>query len=57
MNYLEAINIGSSILKFSKIDSYRLDSEILLSSILNSTREKVLINQKKKIKIKKFSRI
>tara|TARA_Y100001935_G_scaffold164983_1_gene135696 strand:+ start:317 stop:1162 length:846 start_codon:yes stop_codon:yes gene_type:complete len=54
MNYLEAINIGSSILKFSKIDSYRLDSEILLSSILNSTREKVLINQKKKLKLKNF---
>ena len=40
MNYLEAINIGSSILKFNKIDSYKLDSEILLSNILNTSKDK-----------------
>ncbi len=54
MNYLEAINIGCNILKFNKIDSYRLDSEILLSSILKSTREKVLIDLKKNLQLKSF---
>ncbi len=54
MNYLEAINIGSSILKFNKIDSHKLDSEILLSNILNTSREQVLVNLNKNLKIKNF---
>ena len=40
------INIGSEILKKNKIVSHILDSEIILSKILNTSREKLLINQK-----------
>ena len=40
------INIGSEILKKNKIVSHMLDSEIILSKILNTSREKLLINQK-----------
>jgi release factor glutamine methyltransferase len=44
MNALEVINFGTKELKQKKIVSSRLDSEILLSKILNKNREEVLIN-------------
>ena len=44
MEILELINSGSKELKNSNINSYKLDSEILLSKILNKTREEILIN-------------
>ena len=50
MNYLEALNYGNSLLKKNNIINYSLDSELLLASALNSTREKLLISLKKKIK-------
>mgnify|MGYP001386315437 CR=1 FL=1 len=45
MNTTELINFGSGILKKSKISSYNLDSEIILSNILNIPREKLLTNE------------
>ena len=44
MNALELINYGEKMLRHNKIESSRLDSELLLSKILNKNREEVLIN-------------
>ena len=44
MNYLEALNYGNKILKSRKIINYNLDSQILLSKVLNLSRERLLIN-------------
>ena len=54
MNYLNALSFSEKILKSSNIKSFILDSELLLSNVLNSTREKLLINLDNKIKKKKF---
>ena len=56
MNYLDAINFGNKILKFKKINTYSLDTELLLSKVLNCTREQLLINLNKKIKKNKFNK-
>ena len=55
MNAFEVIKFGSNLLKEKKIPSFILDSEILLSKILNKTRENVLINLDQKINIKNIS--
>jgi len=44
MNVFEIIKFGSNLLKEKKISSSILDSEILLSKVLNITREDTLIN-------------
>ena len=44
MNTLEAIKFGSNLLKEKKIQSYILDSELLLSKTLNKSREQILTN-------------
>tara|TARA_B100001027_G_scaffold216596_1_gene193455 strand:- start:1097 stop:1942 length:846 start_codon:yes stop_codon:yes gene_type:complete len=49
MNYLETINYGNKILKSHKINSYNLDSELILANVLNSTREEILTNLDKKV--------
>ena len=55
MEILELINNGSKKLKNKKIYSHKLDSEILLSRVLNKTREELLINLNKKIEPKKIN--
>ena len=52
MNYQEIINEGSKILKLNNINSFNLDSEILLSSILRLDRSKLILNLNKKIEDK-----
>jgi release factor glutamine methyltransferase len=49
MNALELIKKGSSELKQKKIATFRLDSEILLSKVLNKKREEILTNLDQKI--------
>ena len=44
MKVLDAIKIGSKLLKEKNIPSYILDSELLLSKSLNKSREELLIN-------------
>ena len=44
MEVLQLINEGSKKLRDKKIISHKLDSEILLSKVLNKTREQLLIN-------------
>ena len=60
MNTLKLINEGSYKLKQSNIISHQLDSEILLSKVLNKTRENLLINLEQNIdmkNVKKFERL
>ena len=52
MNAFEIIKFGSNLLKEKEISSFILDSEILLSKILNKTREDILINLDQKINTK-----
>jgi len=49
MRVVEAINSGVKFLKESKISTYVLDTEILLSKTLNKSREEILINLDKQI--------
>ena len=55
MNALELINIGSSKLKIKQIGSHKLDSEILLSKVLNKRREEMLVNLDQMIMPEKIS--
>ena len=50
MNALELLNSGSHKLKMQKIKTHRLDSEILLSKVLNKSREQILINLNQNMK-------
>ena len=45
MKTLQLLNLGSEILKKNNISSHLIDSEIILSKILNISREKLLTNQ------------
>ena len=56
MNYFQTLEFGSHILKIHKIKSHNLDSELLLSFVLNSSREKILINLSEKIKKENFKK-
>ena len=60
MEILKLINTGSQELKNNNVNSYRIDSEILLAKILNKNREKLLINLDQKVKphdVKKFNKM
>ena len=54
MKALELINIGSNKLKMKSIKSFILDSEILLSKVLNKKREEVLVDLNQKIENNKI---
>ncbi len=56
MNTLKALNLGSKFLKKNNIETFNLDSELLLADVLNFSREKLLINLNYKIKKKKFDK-
>ncbi len=45
MKTSEAIKIGSKILKNRNITSHKIDAEIILSHVLKTSREKLLINE------------
>ena len=59
MKTSEAINIGSKILKNRNIVSHKIDSEIILSRIIKTSREKLLINEQdiSQTDLKKFKKI
>ena len=56
MNYLEALNLGNKTLKTNNINTYRLDSELLLAKVLNKTREELLINLSNLVEPKKLKK-
>ncbi len=49
MEILELINSGSKQLKKNNVYSHKLDSELLLSKVLNKKREEILINLDQKV--------
>ena len=55
MQILDLINSGSIKLKDKKVLSHKLDSEILLSKVLNKTREELLINLNQIIELEKIN--
>tara|TARA_B100001093_G_scaffold411530_1_gene401037 strand:- start:99 stop:941 length:843 start_codon:yes stop_codon:yes gene_type:complete len=55
MEILHLINNGSQELKHKGITSHQLDSEILLSKVLNKTREQLIINSNQKVESKKIA--
>ena len=59
MKASEAINIGSKILKNRNITSHKIDAEIILSHVLKTSREKLLINEQaiSYINLKRFKKI
>ena len=50
MNFETAIDIANTELKKNKIKSSMLDCEILMSKVMNNSREFIILNSKKKIK-------
>ena len=54
MNILKALNIGYSLLKSNRINSYKIDTELLLSDSLNVSRENLLLNFKHSVNTKKY---
>ena len=52
MNILEALNTGSAKLKRNNINSFQLDSEILLSEIIQKDRKFLILNYDKELKKK-----
>jgi len=57
MNYQNILDYGNNILSLKNIKTSKLDCELILSDILNKTREEILINLNEKIdqkQIKKF---
>ena len=55
MEILNLINKGSLQLKNKRIDSHKIDSEILLSKVLSKTREELLVNLNQEISSKHIS--
>ena len=55
MNLIEALNYGYNILKSNNINSYKIDTEILLSDSLNISKEKLILNLKEKINNKNYN--
>ena len=51
MNYRNIINNGACILKNNAITTANLDAEILLSKLLNKTREEIILNLEEKLNI------
>ena len=49
MNIQETINKGTKVLKKSNIKTAHLDSEVLLSKVLQKDREYVLLNSSKRL--------
>ena len=49
MNYNIVLNEASKLLKNSSIKNFKLDSEIILSNMLNLSRERLLLNLNEKI--------
>ena len=50
----ELLKIGTNMLRDKKIDSYQIDTELMLAKIANTSREKILINENINIDNKKF---
>ena len=54
MNFFKALDIGYNLLKLSKIKSYKIDTELLLSDSLNISKEKLILNLKQSISLSSY---
>lgn len=54
MNYQQILHKANKLLKMSELNNPNLDSELLLSKVLNKKRENILINLKNKINSKQI---
>ena len=54
MNLIQALNTGYNLLKSSKINSYKIDTEILLSASLKISKEKMILNLNKEISFEDY---
>ena len=54
MNVLKVLDIGYKLLKSNKINSYKIDTELLLSDSLNVSRENLILNFKQSVHKKKY---
>ena len=52
MNYFQILKKGEGFLKKSKIKNPNLDTELILSKVINKKREEILLNTNNKLKIK-----
>ena len=52
MNYNQILKKGENYLKRSKIKNPNLDSELILSKVLNKKRDEILLNTNNKLKNK-----
>ena len=56
----DILSSGSKILKYNKIQTHQIDSELILSNLLNQQREKIIINSHNKVHkstINEFNRL
>ena len=56
----DLLSSGSKILKYNKIQTHQIDSELILSNLLNQQREKIIINSHNKVyksTINEFNRL
>ena len=49
MNISELLQSGSKVLKLNKIRTHQLDSEVVLSNLLNKQRESLIVNSDQKV--------
>ena len=56
MNLLQVLNNGYNILKSNNIESYKIDTELILCQSLNISREELILNLNKKIKPKDYKK-
>ena len=57
MKIIDNLKYGYEILKENNISSYKIDCEILMSQTLNISREEVLLNLEKEIKVEEKKKI
>ena len=56
MRVLDLLNIGSNRLRLSNINSHSLDSEVLLSKVLDKNKESLIVNFDKRLEYKEISK-
>ena len=56
MNFFKALDTGYNLLKLKKINSYKIDTELLLSASLNISKEKLLLNLKQSISLSSYKK-
>ena len=49
MNLFQALENGYNLLKTNNINSYKIDTELLLSDSLNISKERLILNHKRTI--------